>query len=198
MRATDISLAILAGGRNTRFGGVNKAASMIGNLPIAERIIRSAGDLFAEILIVTAGNKIPGLPENVKYVSDIFTDCGPLGGIHAALRASECRAVFVIAGDMPFADSNLISEQIEFFTRSDAEIVIASHSDKIEPLHSIYRKEIAGRLEDFLALSQKTREFLKGCNTEYFVLPARFDPARVFMNVNTPADAERAGEIAEV
>ena len=35
-------------------------------------------------------------------VEDIFPDCGPLGGIHAALRASSTELNMMLAVDMPF------------------------------------------------------------------------------------------------
>ena len=44
-----------------------------------------------------------------RRIVDIVPDCGPLGGIHAALTAARGDAVFVAACDMPFLSVAFVS-----------------------------------------------------------------------------------------
>ena len=82
-----ISGVILAGGSNKRFGGITKANVVIDGETIISRIISTISNLFDEIIIVT--NKPKEFQEFIQYkiVEDQYLKAGPLGGIHAALKA---------------------------------------------------------------------------------------------------------------
>ena len=110
--ANRISGVILAGGSSKRFGGTTKANVVINGETIISRIISTISDLFVEIIIVT--NKPEEFQEFIQYkiVKDQYLKAGPLGGIHAALKASSEDAIFVFAGDMPFLDKEIISDKI--------------------------------------------------------------------------------------
>ena len=41
-------------------------------------------------------------------MQDEILGAGPLGGIHAAMKASSNDSIFVFAGDMPFLDKDII------------------------------------------------------------------------------------------
>ncbi len=119
-----ISGVILAGGSNERFGGITKANVVIGGRSIISRIISTIGGLFDEIIIVT--NKPEEFPEFIQYkvVKDQYLNTGPLGGIHAALKASSGDALFVFACDMPFLDEKIISDQINEFNKKEYDVLI--------------------------------------------------------------------------
>jgi molybdopterin-guanine dinucleotide biosynthesis protein A len=117
-----ISGVILAGGTNKRFGGITKANVVIGGKTIISRMISTISDLFDEIIIVT-NNPIEFKDlTQYKIVQDLFLKAGPLGGIHAALNASSEDAIFVFAGDMPFLDKEIISDQINEFNKREYDV----------------------------------------------------------------------------
>lgn len=121
---SDISGVILAGGTNTRFGGRIKAKTDIGGKTIISRIIDSISVIFDEIIIVTNTPSEYIEYQNVKLTADTFLKIGPLGGIHAAIKASSKKSVFVFAGDMPLLDNNLITEQIAAYDDQKCDILI--------------------------------------------------------------------------
>ncbi len=45
---------------------------------------------------------------NLKLVSDIVSDIGPLGGLHAGLHATRCQKALVLPADMPLLDKNVL------------------------------------------------------------------------------------------
>ena len=61
---------------------------------------------------VTADVRIVGDPAKfaafAPVVEDVFRDCGPLGGIHAALRASPTDLNLILAVDVPFVSPALL------------------------------------------------------------------------------------------
>jgi molybdopterin-guanine dinucleotide biosynthesis protein A len=157
-----ISGVILAGGSNKRFGGITKANVVIDGETIISRIISIISDLFDEIIIVT--NKPEEFQDFIQYkiVKDQYLKAGLLGGIHATLKASSENAIFVFAGDMPFLNREIISNQINEFNKREHDVFIPKVDQFIEPLHAIYRKSALSYLERFLSegKSKAVRDFL--------------------------------------
>lgn len=188
-----ISGVILAGGSNKRFGGINKANVVIDGKTIISRIISTISDLFVEIIIVT--NKPEEFQEYIKYkiVKDQFLKAGPLGGIHAALKTSSEDAIFVFAGDMPFLNKEIISDQINEFNKKEHDVFIPKVDKFIEPLHAIYRKSALNHLERFLleGKSRAVRDFLSEVNVGYLQMTKNEKTDIAFVNINSPSDLEK-------
>jgi molybdopterin-guanine dinucleotide biosynthesis protein A len=188
-----ISGVILAGGSNRRFGGINKANVIIDGETIISRIISTISDLFDEIIIVT--NKPEEFQEHLKYkiVEDQYLKAGPLGGIHAALKASSRDAIFVFAGDMPFLDKEIIIDQINEYNNRENDVFIPEVDQFIEPLHAIYRKSVLNHLERFLSegKSRAVRDFLSEVNVGYLLMPVTERTIIAFANINSPSDLKK-------
>jgi len=188
--ANRISGVILAGGSSKRFGGTTKANVVINGETIISRIISTISDLFVEIIIVT--NKPEEFQEFIQYkiVRDQYLKAGPLGGIHAALKASSEDAIFVFAGDMPFLDKEIISDQINEFSKRQHDVFIPKVDQLIEPLHAIYRKSVLNHLERFLleGKSRAVRDFLSEVNVGYLQITKNEKTENAFANINSPSD----------
>jgi molybdopterin-guanine dinucleotide biosynthesis protein A len=188
--ANRISAVILAGGSNKRFGGITKANVVIDGKTIISRIISTISDLFDEIIIVT--NKPEEFQEfnQYKIVEDKYLKAGPLGGIHAALKASYEDIIFVFAGDMPFLDKKIISDQINEFNKRENDVFIPEVDQFIEPLHAIYRKSVLNHLDRFLTegKSRAVRDFLSEVNVGYLQIPKTEGTEIAFANINSPSD----------
>jgi len=185
-----ISGVILAGGSNKRFGGITKANVVFGGKSIISRIIFTISGLFDEIIIVT--NKPEEFREFIqcKIVEDQYLKAGPLGGIHAALKASSEDAIFVFAGDMPFLDEKIITDQINEFDNGEHDVLIPEVDQFIEPLHAIYKKSVLNDLEKFLSeeKSKAVRDFLNEVNVGYLQIPKTKKSEIAFSNINSPSD----------
>jgi molybdopterin-guanine dinucleotide biosynthesis protein A len=188
-----ISGVILAGGSSKRFGGITKANVVIDGETIISRIISTISDFFDEIIIVT--NKPEEFQEYIKYkiVKDQFLKAGPLGGIHAALKTSSEDAIFVFAGDMPFLNKEIISDQINEFNKKEHDVFIPKVDKFIEPLHAIYRKSALNHLERFLleGKSRAVRDFLSEVNVGYLQMTKNEKTDIAFVNINSPSDLEK-------
>jgi molybdopterin-guanine dinucleotide biosynthesis protein A len=190
----NISAAILAGGENKRFEGRPKTEIIIGGRKIIYRMLDVIRDIFNEIIIVSNSPDRFKDIEKCRIVGDIYPGSGPLGGIHAAMKASENEALFVFAGDMPFLDRNLIISQIEKFRNSDALAMVPVLNNLGEPLHAIYKISLTDEIEKILDGSRKpaVKDFLDKIVAGYMELPASAQILRAFSNINTPSDLERA------
>jgi molybdopterin-guanine dinucleotide biosynthesis protein A len=195
--AGKISGVILAGGSNKRFGGITKANVLIGGKTIISRMISTLRDLFDEIIIVT--NNPEEFREFAQYniVKDQYLKAGPLGGIHAALKASSEDSIFVFAGDMPFLDGEIIAGQINEYNKLQYDILIPEIERFIEPLHAIYRKSVLNDLEKFLyeKKSRAVRDFLIEVNTGYMQIQKTKRTELAFANINSPSDLALLNEL---
>src|ERR1022692_1956613 len=94
----DLTAFILAGGKSKRMG-VDKAFVDYDGCTLLARALDLARSVTPDVRILGSQEKFaPFAP----VVEDIFRDCGPLGGIHAALRASLTELNLVLAVDTPF------------------------------------------------------------------------------------------------
>jgi molybdopterin-guanine dinucleotide biosynthesis protein A len=199
-KTNNISGVVLAGGLNRRFGGKIKSNAVVGGEKIIERIIKTITPVFEEIIIVTNTPQEFAQFSGFIITKDHFLKVGPLGGIHAAMKASSKESVFIFAGDMPFLDKELIINQIGFYNSSPSEALIPEINDKMEPLHGIYKNLLSDRLEEYLS-SEKDyaiRDFLEEVNVDYFRLRDSERTVRAFTNINTLQEAEKAVRNSEI
>ncbi|MBI4593711.1 MAG: molybdenum cofactor guanylyltransferase [Candidatus Rokubacteria bacterium] len=192
-----VSGVIQAGGRSTRMGGEPKALMDLGGRRIIERVVAAVAPVVDEVLVVT------NTPDLYRYlglpmVPDVYPDGGSLGGIYSGLRAAAGDIAFTVACDMPFLRTDVARLVVELASRAD--VVIPRVGDQLETMHAAYGKHCLGPMEDRLGAGQlKIVGFFD--KVRVMEIPegdvARLaDPAVVFMNVNTPAELERARALA--
>ena len=128
-------------------------------------------------------------------VEDEFQDCGPLGGIHAALRASRRELNLILAVDMPFASPSFLHYLIsQARGAADAAVVVPRAGGHWQPLCAIYHQEFAAAAESALRSGQNRIDPL------FTVVPTRVIEEReldgagfsvaIFRNLNTPEELE--------
>ena len=193
MMYRDISGVISAGGSGKRLNGIAKANIEFGGKTIISRIIDVIAPLFREIIIVTNTPQEFIYLSDHKIVGDRYEQAGPLGGIHAALCASQAGACFVIAGDMPLIDRDIVEKQCEHYLNTHCDILIPSINNFIEPLHSVYNISILPVLEQYLDAGNNyaVREFIRQNRVEYISFDGSEKSLNAFSNINTPEDIVR-------
>lgn len=187
---------VLAGGKNSRFNGLVKANIVLEGKPIIQNTLDILEEIFDDILIVTNDSDHFSAFTKYRMVPDIYKDIGPLGGLHAALSATDTDALFLVASDMPRISPELIRKMISFYEKAGCEIVIPRHGGMEEPLHALYSSRILSRLDNFLASTSRyaIREFLKLADVSYMEVGNTEGGQNPFVNINRPEDLERLGE----
>jgi molybdopterin-guanine dinucleotide biosynthesis protein A len=188
---------IQAGGRSTRMGGEPKALLELGGRRIVERVLDVVRAVTERVLVVT---NTPDLYAflGVPMVPDVFPEGGSLGGLYSGLRAAPGEAAFTVACDMPFLSAEVA--RLVIGRAAEADVVAPRIGEQWETLHACYGKACLGPMERRL---REGRLKITGFFDEVRVLAipeadvARLgDPGLVFMNVNTPAELERARALA--
>ena len=191
IKETEIAAGILAGGKNSRMQGRNKAFIKMEGVSIIEKTIVLFEDIFDEIIIVTnSPNDYKEYARRVVIAEDEIKDIGPLGGIHAGLSKTSKRAVFFAACDMPFLHNGLIRQQLEYFKTKDCDALVPKAGNFIEPLHAIYKKNMADDIRCSLKESSdySIKSFLKTVDVCYWDLESPHFHRDIFKNVNTEED----------
>lgn len=133
MSAEPCTALILAGGRATRLGGIDKSALVVDGETIFARQVRVLAPRVAEILVSSAA-EVPGY----RTVVDRVAGAGPIAGIAAGLAAVTTPWMLVVAGDMPYLTGALIDRMLAATTTAvDA---VGIRSDGLpEPLCCVLR-----------------------------------------------------------
>ncbi|HEY6097109.1 MAG TPA: formate dehydrogenase accessory sulfurtransferase FdhD [Candidatus Deferrimicrobium sp.] len=190
-RIPGVTGVILAGGRSGRMGS-DKALLPYQGGRFIEAIHRRMEEMFEEVIVVTGDTaRYDFLP--CRRVTDLYPGMGALGGIHAALRASESEMVFVVACDMPHLSPDLIRHLCSLAEESD--VVIPEGEGGLEPLHAVYRKGVLPAVEDALSNGQcRVVSFFDRVRVRRVPLAEveRIDPGLcAFRNINTPEEYYR-------
>ncbi|UCH90873.1 MAG: molybdenum cofactor guanylyltransferase [Nitrospirota bacterium] len=190
----NISGVILGGGKSRRMGRDKRRLYWDGE-PFLDRVCRLIGNLFDEILVVTAEEDYDCSHLPVRLVTDKIPQKGSLGGMYTGLLEAKNSLIFVVACDMPF----LVNESISRLCLQPAsDVVVVKLSTGLQPLHARYSKHCAPFIEQMIQKGDLKIQNLvtqPGLNVKIIeeTLFDDIDPYRKsFLNINTPADLEFA------
>jgi molybdenum cofactor guanylyltransferase len=197
--AVSIAGFILAGGESSRMG-VDKGLLEIAGVPMIVRAARLVVSVTgAPAVVVGTPEKYTGL--GLRAIADDWPDCGPLGGIATALRASEADWNLVVACDLPYLTREWLEYLLQRARDSSEEAVLpinltTANKRGAEPLCAMYHKGSEPTMRRALERGvRKVTDGLAELRVE-MIEPAKwkgFDSGGLlFKNVNTPADYEEA------
>jgi len=176
---------VLAGGKSSRMG-TDKGLMDFQGRKMIEHVLQSL-KISQRITIITENGdyKQFGFP----VCTDIYKNCGPLGGIQSALFNSNADWNIIASCDLPFVTSDFFKFLLEKINKTFAHAIVPVHENKSEPLCALYHKSCLSEVEKFLTEKElKMHHVLKKLNTVYVEVPAHFNPAQLFRNINWPAD----------
>ena len=193
-----VSGIVLAGGRGTRLGGVNKALLDIAGRTTLQRLLDTLAGLAPEMILVVNDESLARTP-NVRIVRDPDPHAGVLPAMLAALEVATRPLSVLVACDMPFLNRTLLDWMVE--TGLDYDVVIPRVEEQLQPMHAVYRRD-ACRDAVAAALARGDRRmisFLDHLRVREVGEQElrRLDPELLsFFNINTREDLDRAREIA--
>ncbi|MBU0629464.1 MAG: molybdenum cofactor guanylyltransferase [Candidatus Margulisbacteria bacterium] len=190
-----MSAVILAGGQNSRMGGADKAFLKVGGERIIDRTVALLRELFDELIIVSNSPEryFKKFPE-IKIVSDAIKEVGPIGGLQAGLSASSNEAVFVCACDMPALSAEAITQQRAKFEEKQPDCLIARYENRLEPLHSIYRRSLLPVIGQLIEAGQFSIRDLAGRCRKKSYFDLKREEKISLLNLNTPEDLKLINE----
>ena len=187
----------MAGGKNSRFSGQNKALARIGGKRILDRIYEVFTILFDKIILVT-NDPLQYMEWDFDIVTDIFPIRSSLTGIHTGLFYTATPYAFFLACDIPFIKKELIKILLDS-VEPNIDIVIPETSKGVEPLCSVYSKRcfmpIEKQLEKKSLKIQRVFQKVRVKNIPENILRT-IDPDLISLsNINTWDDLTRANKL---
>lgn len=197
-----ISIAILCGGKSTRFGDDCKILHKINGQfmfqIIYEKFKSVTDDIFLQlsqdIKDLFQQNIVDFTLEQNPVYLDRIENKGPLAGIYSALTHAKHPKVFVVAADLPCVDPRILAELKK---ERGYQIIIPRWSNGFyEPLCAIYSQDLLGVIEHQITTNKLSIHQLyemkdvlkiKFVNIDEFIEQKKIDQD-CFRNVNTIKD----------
>lgn len=185
MRAADVTLAILVGGRGRRLGGRAKGLIRLGDQTILERQLATLRPLVSRVTLIGAGEGYEQL--GVDQLPDVRAEKGAPGGVVTALLSAPTRWVLVIACDMPAVSRAMVERLLGARSRG-VEVVCFRRAGGAEPLCALYRAALGRRWVTRLDEEPSLRALLETAR----VVQLRPGAPKRLDSVNTRTDLRRA------
>jgi len=200
MPRLDVEGFILVGGESSRMG-TDKSRLVLSGQTTVSLLTRALQTVTNSVSVVGSQN----LDEfSLRKISDLHERWGPLGGIHAALRACKTEYCLIVACDLPFPTGELFAFLVELMSDGNANfdaVVPLQIDGRPQPLCAVYRRIpcLKATEESIRRGEHSPRAMLDKVRTRYvdFNEFAHLHGSQYFFfNLNLPEDYERAKEIA--
>lgn len=195
---------VLAGGQSMRMGS-DKALLELSGRPLIEHALDKLRVLGFSPRIVAAR---PDLANFAPIISDNYLRAGPLGGIEAALTASNAEQNLFLPVDLPQLPAEFLHWMINRVVLTNALATIPRVQGRPEPLCAIYNRALIPHAHASLGTGDaKVMHAVEGATRETGLRVDIFDVESIaasqswdraiplhywFLNLNTPADFEKA------
>jgi molybdopterin-guanine dinucleotide biosynthesis protein A len=184
---------ILAGGRGTRMGGIDKGLQKFAGRTLIECVIERVRPQVDDLLVNANRNTEQYQELGYPVIADrIGGFAGPLAGLHAALSDAHSAFVATFPCDSPFVPLDLVSRLLQSLSESEAEVAVATIGKRMQPVFSVCLASLRVPLEAFLLADG--RKFEDWIRSRRLVEVSFDDQAAAFRNINTVEDLRRDSE----
>jgi molybdopterin-guanine dinucleotide biosynthesis protein A len=186
----DITGLILAGGRGSRMGGVDKGLQAHLGMPLAMHALLRLSPQVGEVLINANRNLAAYESMGATVWPDALPDYpGPLAGFLAGLEHCATPYLATVPCDSPHFPENLVARLAERLDADDAEIAIAATREdgelRLQPVFCLMRAAVIESLVRFTSSGQRK---IDAWTVTLRHVAVEFDDARPFVNANTLAE----------
>lgn len=177
---------ILAGGKSRRMGTPKQQLTLDG-VRFIDRLAQELGG-FHELLISVEDEKLhTRMP--CPMVSDQYPDCGPMGGLHSALKSCVSDALLAVSCDIPLFSMAMAERLCACLDAETDAVITVTEDGRQHPLCGVYKKSCLPVLEQFLQeKNYRMRAALAKLRVKEYAVGAE---SWRLSNVNTPQDYAR-------
>jgi molybdopterin-guanine dinucleotide biosynthesis protein A len=195
------SFIVLCGGMSRRMGR-DKGSMKIHGKPMIIHVIETITPLADEIVLVLRDeNQVESYKNffkkfkssentDIKVLTDILKDQGPLAGILTGLINISSDKAMVIPCDSPFVSEQFINRIYETSEKLDYDAFVPKWSEgRLEPLHSIYKKNVHPTIQKLLHDDVRdVKTLLTKLNVKYIDAESLDVSGMSFYNMNQMKD----------
>ncbi len=198
----DITGLILAGGRGSRMGGVDKGLQNFHGMPLAMHALMRLAPQVGEIMINANRNLGAYEALGAPVWPDALPDfAGPLAGFLAGLERCETRYLVTVPCDSPLFPLDLVARLASALQRENAEMAMATSLEdgvqRTQPVFCLMKTEL---MESLVRFTHEGQRKIDRWTAQHRCVEVPFDDPQAFANANTlaelmqlqPAPASRA------
>lgn len=186
---SDIAGYILAGGKGRRMGGKEKLYLQYEGKYLALRTMEALDMLENHYISVADIPKIR--IRNAQWITDLYKDEGPLGGILSGLLQCPEKALFVVPCDMFGLERNLAERMIQAYIRKGKPVFLKGR-EEISPFPGIYTKEMIPIMERQRTLENyRMRSLFEMEEAKEYIYLNETEVLVKLVNLNTEEDLQR-------
>jgi molybdopterin-guanine dinucleotide biosynthesis protein A len=187
-----ITGVVLAGGRGSRMGGVDKGLQIVQGMPLAMHAVLRLRPQVGELMITANRNLgayealgVPVWPDRLPGFQ------GPLAGFLAGLERCRTPYMATVPCDSPRFPEDLVARLAQVLQQDDAEIAMAAVHEqgrvRAQPVFCLMKVGLMESLARFIDDGErKVDRWTARCRC----VQVLFDDAQAFYNANTPADLQ--------
>ena len=188
----DITGLILAGGRGSRMGGVDKGLQNHLGLPLAMHALLRLTPQVGAVLINANRNLSAYESMGVPVWPDPMGDYpGPLAGWLAGLEHCETPYMVTVPCDTPGFPLDLVARLAQALVDADAELAMAATREdgvvQVQPVFCLLKTTLLESLVAYLHAGQRK---IDRWTAQHRVAEVVFDDAAAFFNANTMAELQ--------
>ena len=183
----DITGLILAGGRGSRMGGVDKGLQNHHGMPLAMHALLRLAPQVGQVLVNANRNLAAYESMGVPVWPDILPDyAGPLAGFLTGLERCESAFLATVPCDSPLFPLDLVARLAAALEAGDADIAMAATVEggvvRTHPVFCLMRVEVTESLVRFTHGGQRK---IDRWTAQHRCVEVPFDDAPAFANANT-------------
>ena len=183
----EITAIILAGGRATRMGGLDKGLLTLDGRTLAEHLVRQINAQVDRVLVNANRNVEEYRKLGCPVIGDTLDNFqGPLAGMLAGLDHMQTPWLLTLPCDGPFLAADYGRRMLEAVNNDDHSLAVATDGDRLQPVYALIHRSLARSLEDFLAAGE--RKIDRWYAQHPFSEVSFAGHSRMFINVNTPGE----------
>ena len=184
----DITGLVLAGGRGSRMGGVDKGLQNFNGMPMALRTLLRLQMQVGQVIINANRNLAAYESFGVEVWPDVLADYpGPLAGFLTGLERCDTTYLVTVPCDSPFLPTDLVFRLEKNLPGCD--LAVAKTGDQAHPVFALMKREVRESLEAFLAQGGRK---IDAWYAALKVVEVSFDDeADAFRNINTLEELKR-------
>jgi molybdenum cofactor guanylyltransferase len=181
---------VLAGGRGSRMGGVDKGLQAHRGMPLALHAILRLSPQVGQVMVNANRNLGAYDAFGVPVWPDAVPDyAGPLAGFLAGLEHCETPYLVTVPCDTPDFPEDLVARLAASLVRHGAEIAMAAtpseHGLQVQPVFCLLRSSLLESLVRFIESGQRK---IDRWTALHRCVDVPFDDDRAFFNANTPEE----------
>ena len=193
--SSDITGLVLAGGRGSRMGGVDKGLQNFNGVPMVLSALLRLQPQVGELMVNANRNLSAYEAFGAPVWPDVLADyAGPLAGFLTGLERCETKWLVTAPCDTPLFPTDLVARLVQAADQDDAEIAMAAAREqdgqlRAQPVFCLLRVELLESLVRFThGGGRKIDAWTAQHRTAVVAFDAPHDDSRAFFNANTLAE----------